>query len=204
MVSASSSAITRGWPNFNPGAFWPSSVRAGCTTLWMLSPLMPLLWMTRSTSSKRRLICRPIFCKYGRLLNPLFAPKVTRVPERPLGPAAAAFFEVLLQVEILVLDVQTGMHPVLYHSGAKLSRRSLGHPPSKDQLHTVWPPQIQIVANDLFEELPPTQRAIVDLRQADLHLPDRQGPVVAGLPVLRSQRQWNPPEPFAEYPINVL
>src|ERR1022692_4560324 len=188
MVSASSSAITRGWPNFNPGAFWPSSVTAGCTTLWMLSPLMPLLWLTRSTSSNQSLI----------------RPKVTRVPERPLGPAAAAFFEVLLQVEILVLDVQTGMHPVLYHSGAKLSRRSLGHPPSKDQLHTVWPPQIQIVANDLFEELPPTQRAIVDLRQADLHLPDRQGPVVAGLPVLRSQRQWNPPEPFAEYPINVL
>src|ERR1017187_10107823 len=75
MVSASSSAITRGWPNFNPGAFWPSAVTAGCTTLWMLSPLMPLLWLTRSTSSKRRLICRPIFCKYGRLLKPLFAPK---------------------------------------------------------------------------------------------------------------------------------
>jgi len=41
----------------------PSSVTAGCTTRWMLSPLKPLLWLTRSTSSKRRLISRPIFCR---------------------------------------------------------------------------------------------------------------------------------------------
>ena len=41
----------------------------------MLSPLKPLLWLTRSTSSKRRLICRPIFCKYGRFDKPLFTPK---------------------------------------------------------------------------------------------------------------------------------
>jgi YD repeat-containing protein len=41
----------------------------------MLSPLMPLLWLTRSTSSSRRLIWRPIFCRYGRLESPLFTPK---------------------------------------------------------------------------------------------------------------------------------
>ena len=55
--------MTRGWPNFKAGAFLPSSVTVGCTTRWMLSPLKPLLWLTRSTSSRRRLISRPIFCR---------------------------------------------------------------------------------------------------------------------------------------------
>src|SRR5437868_13438809 len=40
--------------------------------------------------------------------------------ERCLGPAPAALFEVLLQIEIFVLDVQTGMHAVWDHAGSKL------------------------------------------------------------------------------------
>jgi hypothetical protein len=44
---------------FRAGAFSPLSVTVGCTTRWMLSPLKPLLWLTGSTSSKRRLISRP-------------------------------------------------------------------------------------------------------------------------------------------------
>ena len=54
-------AMTLGWPNFNPGDFFPSSSTVGCTARWMPSPLMPLLWLTRSTASSRRLIWRPIF-----------------------------------------------------------------------------------------------------------------------------------------------
>jgi hypothetical protein len=41
-----SRAVTQ---NFHPGALWPSSVTAGCTTRWKLSRLMPLSWLTRST-----------------------------------------------------------------------------------------------------------------------------------------------------------
>jgi hypothetical protein len=39
--------MTLGWPNFKAGAFSLSSVTVGCTTRWMLSPLKPLLWLTR-------------------------------------------------------------------------------------------------------------------------------------------------------------
>src|SRR5664279_6066568 len=49
----------------------------------------------------------------------------------------------------------------------------------------------QIVANDLFEELPPTQGPVEDLRQTDFHLPDRQVPLVARLSVFRPQGKWN-------------
>ena len=55
--------MTRGWPNFSAGAFSSFSVTVGCATRWMRSPLKPLLWLTRSTSSKHRLIWRPIFCR---------------------------------------------------------------------------------------------------------------------------------------------
>ena len=170
----------------------------------MLSPLKPLLWLTRSTSSKRRLICRPIFCKYGRLRQAFVHSKVVRVAESSFRPAAASFFEVLLQIEVLVVDVQARMHAVLDHARAKLAGRFLRHHPIEDQLYPVRPPQIQIVADDLFEELTPTQGTVEDLRQADFHLPDRQVPVVARLPVFWPQRKRNPPQPFAEHPVDVL
>ena len=47
-VRARNKAITRGWPNFNAGAFSPTSVTVGCTTLWMLSPLKPLIGVDAS------------------------------------------------------------------------------------------------------------------------------------------------------------
>jgi hypothetical protein len=50
-----------GWSLFTISAF--DTPRVGSTTRWILSPLMPLLWLTRSTSSSRRLIWRPIFCR---------------------------------------------------------------------------------------------------------------------------------------------
>src|SRR5208283_1003077 len=105
--------------------------------------------------------------------------KIVRVPESSFRPAAASFFEVLLQIEVLVVDVQARMHTLLDHTRLKLAGRLLRHYPIKDQLHTVRSPQIQIVANDLFEELAPTQGTVEDLRQTDFHLPDRQVPVVA-------------------------
>src|ERR1700686_845718 len=195
MVSASSSAITRGWPNFSPGAFLPSSVTAGCTTRWMLSPLKPLLWLTRFTSSKRRLSktrttlrdLPPDLLQVLQIGQAFVHSKVVRVAESSFRPAAAPFFEVLPQIEVLIVDVQTWMHIVLDHAGPKLAGRLLRHHTIEDQLHPVRPPQIQVVANNFFEKLTPTQGTVEDLRQADFHLPDRQVPVVTRLPVLRPQ-----------------
>ena len=153
----------------------------------MPSPLRPLLWLTRFDFQQAPIDLSADLLQVRQIAQTPIHPKVIRVPEGPFGPAAATFLEVLLQVEILIFDVQAGMHSILDHAGAKLSWSSLGHPPPKDQLHTLQPSQIQIVANDLFEELTPAQRTVEDLCQADLHLPDRQTPVVARLPVLWSQ-----------------
>lgn len=79
-------------------------------------------------------------------------PEVVRVSERAFGSASPPLLEILFQVEVLVLDVQAGMHPVLDHPRAERPRRLLGHHPIEDQLHPVGPPQIQVVANDFFEE----------------------------------------------------
>src|SRR5215472_13607514 len=56
----------------------------------------------------------------------------------------------------------------------------------------------------LLEELSPAQWPVEDLRQADFHLPDRQSPVVARLSVCWTERQRNPAQPFAEYPVDVF
>src|SRR6516164_5927062 len=45
---------------------------------------------------------------------------------------------------------------------------------------------------------------VEDLRQADLHLPDGQIPFVTRPPVLWTQRQRNPAQPFAEEAVNIL
>ena len=54
--------------------------------------------------------------------------KVVRVAERSLRPAAAAFLEVLFQIEVLVVDVQARMHAILDHPRAELARASSWSP----------------------------------------------------------------------------
>jgi hypothetical protein len=75
---------------------------------------------------------------------------------------------------------------------------------SKNQLHPIGPPQVQVVADNLLKELASAQRPVKDLRQAYFHLPDREIPVVTGLAILRPERQRNAPQPPAEQPVNVL
>jgi hypothetical protein len=55
--------------------------------------------------------------------------KIMGVAESPFGPATGPFFEVLLQIEVLVVDMQARMHTVLNHPGSKRSRRFLRHRP---------------------------------------------------------------------------
>src|SRR5215469_17925284 len=96
------------------------------------------------------------------------------------------------------------MDSVLNDARTELPRRLLGYHPVEDQLDSVWPPQVQIVADDLFEELTPSQRPVEDLRQAHFHLPDRQTPVIAGGAVFSPQGQRQPLQPFPKHALDVL
>jgi hypothetical protein len=62
---------------------------------------------------------------------------------------------------------------ILNHPRTELAWRLLGHYPVEDQLHPVRPAQIQVVADDLFEELASAQRPVEYLRKTYFHLPDR-------------------------------
>jgi len=52
------------------------------------------------------------------------------------------------------------MYAVLDHASPELARRLLRHDAAEDQLDPVRPPEVQVVADDLFEELPPAQRPV--------------------------------------------
>jgi len=66
------------------------------------------------------------------------------------------------------------------------------------------PAHVQVLTHHLFKEFSPLLRAIEDLGQAHLHLPDRQLPVVAGLPILRTQGQRQAVQPLEEQALDVL
>ena len=44
----------------------------------------------------------------------------------------------------------------------------------EEELHVIGPPQVEILANDTCEKLPPAQRPIADLREADVERQERQ------------------------------
>src|SRR3954465_4560024 len=78
--------------------------------------------------------------------------EIVRVAKRSFRPATAPFFEVLFQVEVLVVDMQARVHAVLDHPGAELAWGFLPYHSVENQLHTVRASQIQVVTDDLFEE----------------------------------------------------
>jgi hypothetical protein len=94
--------------------------------------------------------------------------------------------------------MQAWVDAILNHACTEFSGRLLGHHPVEDQLHPVRPAQIQIVADNLFEELASAQRPVEDLRQTYFHLPDGQIPVVSGRAIFRPQWQRELLEPLAE------
>src|SRR4051794_31526501 len=113
--------------------------------------------------------------------------EIVRVAKRSFRPATAPFFEVLFQVEVLVVDMQARVHAVLDHPGAELAWGFLPYHSVEDQLHTVRASQIQRCRDDLFKKLTAPQRPVEDLRKAHFHPQDRQSPVVASPPVFRPQ-----------------
>ncbi len=130
--------------------------------------------------------------------------KILGIAEDAFGAQAAPFLERLFQVKLLVLDVQARMDPLLHDPSAKGARRRLRDPAVKEELQAMGPARVQVLTHHLFKEFSPLLRAIEDLGQAHRHLPDRQLPVVAGLPILRTQGQRQAVQPLAEQALDVL
>src|SRR5438093_1337125 len=74
-------------------------------------------------------------------------------------------------------------------ASGEAARRGLGDLAGKEELDLIRPPQIEIVADDALEELPPTEGPVEDLGETDFGLEDRQLIGEAGGAVGGSQRQ---------------
>src|SRR5207249_778211 len=96
--------------------------------------------------------------------------EIVGVIEGGLGAQGALLLEVLLDVAAFVGDMQTGIDPRGDHASREAAGRGPGNLAWKQQLHLVGAAEVEIVTNDAFEELPPAERPVEDLRAADCQL----------------------------------
>ncbi len=76
-------------------------------------------------------------------------------------------------------------------------------PPVEDQRDLIGAAQVQVVADDLFEEDPPAHRAVQHLGQRELRLQDRDVVAVARGPVGRRVRVRHPGQPLAQQGVDL-
>ena len=105
---------------------------------------------------------------------------------------------VLLDLGFLVLDVQRGHDALGQHAGAEAPGRAARDAPIEDQLHLIGTAEVEILADDLFEETAAGQRPIEDLGQRELGLQDRELIPIAGGAVRRGEGMRESAQPFAK------
>jgi len=80
-------------------------------------------------------------------------PEIFRIVEGAFGAKGSPLFEVLLELELLVFDVEAGMSAPLDHARAKTTRRLVGDLPVKEQLHPVRTTEVHIVPDHLVGKI---------------------------------------------------
>ena len=117
-------------------------------------------------------------------------------------------FVVLLDPGVLVVHVQAGGDAGGDHPGAERSRCRVG--PAADQLAVedqgdlVGAADVEVVADDVFEEHPARNRLIEQLGQRELGLQNRQLVAVARGPIRSGERVRQPGQPLAQQRIDLL
>src|SRR4029453_2747990 len=116
--------------------------------------------------------------------------EVVGVVDREFGAEAPAFFEVLLEMGVLVVDVQTrldtvGNDPRAVSVGWR--RRPARESAGEEQADPIRAAQIQILPNDAFEKMAALDGAVENLGQTDFELADRDTMVKAGGAILGAQ-----------------
>jgi len=78
--------------------------------------------------------------------------EVVAVVDGRLGTQGPIFLVILLDPRVLVIDVQGRGDVLGDDAGAELSRCPAGDGAVEDQPHLLWATQIEVLADDLFEE----------------------------------------------------
>jgi hypothetical protein len=131
-------------------------------------------------------------------------PEVLGIIDDGFGTQCLAFFEVLLDQRLLVLNVQVGVDPSFNHSRPKPARSTANNLAVEHQLHSIRAAQVQVLFDHGFKELPATGGIVKDLGTADFHLPDRKTMPVTGLPVCGGQGQGQPCLPLVEESLDLF
>jgi hypothetical protein len=124
--------------------------------------------------------------------------EIVGVVDRGFGAKGLAFFVVLLDLGLLVLNVQRGHNPLGQNARAEAPRRATGDTPVEDQLHLIGSAEIEILPDDLLEETTPRDRPIEHLGQGELGLQDRELIPITGRPVRWGEGMRQATQPFAK------
>src|SRR5918996_2833854 len=144
-----------------------------------------------------------------QVTQPLADGKVTRVVDRGLGPCADLthvrnLFEVLFDAGVLVIDMQRWNDSVCQHARPEASRRPFCHPPVEDELHHVWPSNVEVLPDDFLKQDATVQWPVQDLSEREFRLKDGDIVAVTGFPVLPGERVWQACQPAAQQTVNML
>ena len=131
----------------------------------------------------------PKIAQVGEVGDRLVDVEVLRIVDGGFGAERVLLFEVLLHVRGLVLDVQTGLDAVGDDARAiaeRGRRRRARDAERKEEADAIGATEVEILADDGFEEVPALDRAVEDLREADLELADGEPMLVAGGAIARA------------------
>ena len=141
--------------------------------------------------------------KCGEVLQQLADAEVASVVDRGLGAKPSVLLVVLLDTRVLVVDVQRGHDAMGDDAGPKRTGSGLGDPAGEDHLDPVRTAEIEILADDLFEEDSPRNRSVQDLGQRKLGLEDRDGVPETGATILWRERMRKQTEPLAQKAVDL-
>jgi hypothetical protein len=107
-------------------------------------------------------------------------------------------FVVLLDLRFLVLDVERRDDALGEHAGAEAAGSATGDAAVEDQLHVIGTTEVEILADDFFEEAAARVGPVEDLRQRELGLEDRELIAIASGAVRGGEGMRESAQPLAE------
>ncbi len=143
----------------------------------------------------------------GQVGQPFPDAEIAGVVDGRLGAKGDSFLVVLLHAGGLVLDVQgrrdtVGEHPGPEPAGCRVAAPVLD-PAIEYEADPVGAADVEVLADDFFEEHPARQGPVQDLGQGELGLEDGDVVAVSGPPVRRGERVRQTGEPLADEPVDL-
>ena len=142
----------------------------------------------------------------GNCFEALGEVEIVGIVDREFAPEPVPFFEVLLEMGSLVLDVQARLDAVSDHPCAvavRGRRRAWGDSSGKQQPNAIRATQVEIVPNHRFEEVTTLDRTVEDLRETDFQLAECDAMIIACGPILGPHRPGEAMRPPIEERVNV-